>query len=35
MDVKPVSLQQREERTTGPKFEKKAQNTIFSHNEKK
>jgi hypothetical protein len=35
MDVEPVSLQQREERTNSPKFEKRAQNTTFSHNEKK
>ena len=35
MDMELVSLQQREERTNSPKFEKKAQNMIFSHNEKK
>jgi len=35
MDVEPVSLLQREEHTNSPKFAKKAQNTIFSHNEKK
>jgi len=35
MDVEPVSLLQREESTNSPEFEKKAQNTIFSQNEKK